>query len=582
MASAFLHLHSERASAPPQDALAVFDKQGLGAPETFKARNATLWLYPHAVGDPAASARDGDDWCAVTGTLLYDGSAGAEAASKILAAWRAGPLDETRLFGAYVVFLHCGGELVFFTDRLGSARLYRCEDGTVFSTSFLAAAECPSKRTLNTQAAYEYVFQGACYGAETPIKEIVTAEPGFRYRLSGAPGSRLRPETRPWPLPAAPRDAPFEEHVAASLDVLGGVYDTIADAFGNAVDTALSGGYDSRLTLALLRARGLSPHVHVYGQPVDGDVKIARHIAAGEGFEIDHVDKSLWQPPDGEEPEEAVARNFLLFDGWPTDGIFDNGVDLATRFARAADRRLALNGGGGEVFRNFFYLPDRPLPARALLWTFYSRYDPKALTDAFDEARYLDRLEAKLIQALGANSPTLTRTQIELAYPLFRCRFWTGHNTAVNNRIGPAVTPFVEPTVVAAAIEVPLAMKNHGRLEAAMIRQVDPKLAAYPSDYGFDFAQGPPFGARFKDRLIYARPPSLRRLSYRIQHRLMPKADGQRLLSDLRQRLMPDGPDLVSRLFRFDQCRDRAQIGRIATLDYLTRSLKVDWPESDV
>ncbi|MCG8503932.1 MAG: hypothetical protein MI755_04950 [Sphingomonadales bacterium] len=578
MASAFLHIHSGPATAPPEGALAVFRKQGLGPAETFKTPNATLALYPYAVGDPAASARDGDDWCAIAGTLLFDGSAGAEAASNVLAAWRVGSLDETRLFGAYAVFLYCGRELAFFTDRLGSAKLYRSGDGAVLSTSFLATAECLTKRTLNTQAAYEYVFQGACYGSETPLREVVTVEPGFRYRLSDAPGSRLRSEPRPWPLPAAPRDAPFEEHVAANLEQLGKVYDAIVGAFGNAVDAALSGGYDSRLTLALLRARGLRPHVHVYGKPTDGDVRIAKQIAAGEGFEIDHVDKSLWLPPAGEEAAETVARNFLMFDGWPTDGIFDNGVDLTTRLARAADGRLALNGGGGEVFRNFFYLPGRPLPARSLLWTFYSRYDPKALTGVFDEARYLDRLEAKLISALGASGPALTRAQVELAYPLFRCRFWTGHNTATNNRIGPALTPFVEPPVVAAAAEIPLAMKNHGRIEAAMIRQVDPKLAAYPSDYGFDFAQDPPLGARLKDRLTYARPPALRRFSYRIQHRMMARSDGRSLLSDLRD-LMPDGPDLVSRLFRLDRCRDREQVGRIATLDYLTRSLKIDLPE---
>ena len=111
-----------------------------------------------------------------------------------------------------------------------------------------------------------------------------------------------------------------------------------------------------------------------------------------------------------------------------------------------------------------------------------------------------------------------------------------------------------------------------------MIRQADPTLATYPSDYGFDFAQDPPLGARLKDRLTYARPPALRRLSYRIQHRMLPRSDGRSLLSDLRD-LMPDGPDLVSRLFRLDRCRDREQVGRIATLDYLTRSLKIDLPE---
>jgi hypothetical protein len=52
----------------------------------------------------------------------------------------------------------------------------------------------------------------------------------------------------------------------------------VAASFGDRVTCALSGGYDSRLILALLRRHGVSPRVYVYGPPGDKDVELARTI----------------------------------------------------------------------------------------------------------------------------------------------------------------------------------------------------------------------------------------------------------------------------------------------------------------
>src|ERR1700750_1216342 len=55
--------------------------------------------------------------------------------------------------------------------------------------------------------------------------------------------------------------------------------------------SALPGGCDSRLILALLRRHGISPRVYVYGPPGNKDVELARAIAEGEGFALEVVDK---------------------------------------------------------------------------------------------------------------------------------------------------------------------------------------------------------------------------------------------------------------------------------------------------
>ena len=136
-----------------------------------------------------------------------------------------------------------------------------------------------------------------------------------------------------------------------------------------------------------------------------------------------------------------------------------------------------LNGGGGEIFRNFFYLPDRPYSTKRFLWSFYNRFDPALCSERFDQVAYYRALAAKVKKAAGTTKDRLTRKEIEFLYVGFRCRYWMGRNNGVNNALGYALTPFIDANVVPDANISPLKYKNSGKLEAAMIRQISPSLA---------------------------------------------------------------------------------------------------------
>ena len=47
----------------------------------------------------------------------------------------------------------------------------------------------------------------------------------------------------------------------------------------------------------------------------------------------------------------------------------------------------------------------------------------------------------------------------------------------MNNRLGFAWTPFLDPVLIADALDVPLAYKNMGQLEGRMIAMLAPRLA---------------------------------------------------------------------------------------------------------
>ena len=223
------------------------------------------------------------------------------------------------------------------------------------------------------------------------------------------------------------------------------------------------------------------------------------------------------------EPNEFAAiahRNFLTVDGYSWEGIFDNGAEREQQERRVSGGMLAINGGGGEILRNFFYLRDRRYTPREFLWSFYSRFDLRMCTALFNEEDYYRQFELKLGILLGGSVASLRRPVIEWLYHNFRCRAWDGRVNTINGSFGYTSLPFLERRLTEHASVIPIAWKNHGAYEAELIRRADPRLAAYPSSYGHDFSGSPPLSRKLIDYGTYLRPHRLRRVSYRVQHRL--------------------------------------------------------------
>lgn len=519
-------------------------------------------------------APDGGGTIVAAGTLFYQGHCGSAALPLLLRDLAAERVREPLLWGCFAVAALVGDRLVVFGDRTGTFHLYAAEGGRLVSSSFLALAESLPRRSVDTTAAYDYVFHGAPHGGITPLKEIGLLGPATRTTVDR--GGRQITESRPCPVPDEARGETLEQSAERCLAILDDRFGDVARGFAGKADTALSGGYDSRLILAMLRRQGTTPGLHVYGRADSDDVRVAQAICAGETLALDHTDKSRLPLPDPEAQAEIVRRNLIAFDGYPCDGIFDGGGDLATRSARCAGGRLALNGGCGEVFRNFFYLPERALTSEEMRRVFWRQYDPQVGGDAFDDAAYARGFARRVADTWGLPPDLpLDRQRIDGLYPYFRCRWWMGHNTSVNARLGHGLTPFADPEVVSAALAAPRRHKNHGRLQAMIIRLADPALAAYDSAYGHAFDRPPPLSRVVKETLTFARPPWLRARGYGLKRfpAQLPAALGPGRVSAV------FGPSMayIGRLFRMDRMRDPGQVNRALTLEALFRHLDAQW-----
>lgn len=529
---------------------------------------------PHIIGGPESFLAEGNDFVAVAGTLTYDGAIGRPALEALLRTIRLPSPDWSRLGGHFAALVHRGGRTFLLIDYFAAFQLFRDEEGTLFSTSLLAAANALPRLSFDHQGLYEFAFNVVPIGDDTVFRELKTVGPDEVVELTTG-GAVVHRVTKP--LPEAAVATPVEERIERHRQRLIDVVRRHVQRFGDRVYCPLSGGLDSRLLLAALRAEGCRPNIYVYGGLDTPDVRIARYIAASEGFELECVDKdSRRLKPDAF--AEQVERNFQEYDGLPVEGeLFESGSNAAARDARHRGGALAASGGCGEIYRNFFFLPDRPLSAAAVTRTFFARYDRRDATALFDEAGFLSAIENKVLAAIGRSgdrSP-LPRTLVEHIYPRVRCRAFFGREISLESRYGAYLMPFLDHEVVAEAITLPMSLKNAGRFEAMLLNAIDPALARHPSAYGHHFAEPPGLRHRLDEWLTRVRPPWLRQKSYAIRRRLRRPTDqiGGLLSPDYLGRVLDLDFPAMRRFFRMERISDRGLLRRIACLEYFAARL---------
>jgi hypothetical protein len=532
-----------------------------------------LFHAPYACGGPDTFLEQSDDLVAVAGTLTCDGRMGREALAALLTMDPAAP-DWSRLGGQFVAFVRKDGRSFLFTDYFAAFQLFHDAEMRLFSTSLLAAANALPRLNFDPQGVYEFAFNVVPTGNDTIFAELRTLGPDTVVELR-EDGAVLHSVSKPLPLAA---EMPIEDRLDAHRARLMAVAETHVRQFGNNLYCPLSGGLDSRLVLAALRAAGAEPHLFVYGGPDSADVRIAREVAAALGLEIDWLDKEAWRAVTPDEFPEIVARNFQVYDALPNYGeLFENGANAFAREARHQGGALSASGGCGEIYRNFFFLPDRRFSAAAVARTFYARYARGDVTEAFDERAFLRAIEDKILAALGrpGDRGRLDRGLIEQIYPRVRCRAVFGREISLEAREGAYLMPFLDHRVVAEAMRLPLALKHAGRFEAMLLNAIDPALARLPSAYGHDFAGPPDRRHRFAEWSTRIRPIALRQRSYALRRRLGPVADehGGLLTPDYMGRVIDLDFPAMRRFFRPEAITDSGLMRRVANLEYLAARL---------
>jgi asparagine synthase (glutamine-hydrolysing) len=302
------------------------------------------------------------------------------------------------------------------------------------------------------------------------------------------------------------------------------------------------------------------------------------NIGSALDFEVNWINKFERERVSVDQFPDIVARNFEEDDALPNYGnIFDDGGNALARDARHASGWLAASGGCGEIYRNFFYLPDRPVTASAVARTFFARYTLRDVTTVFDKHAFIDALRDKILSALGREGDfkPLPRGIIEHIYPRIRCRALFGKEISMEARRGAYFMPFLNHRVVNDAMTLPMGLKDAGRFEAMLINAIDPELARQPSAYGHSFDVAPTLSHRRSEWSTRVRPIWLRERSYALQRRLRPMSDEHG--GNLDPVFMGTVIDLelpaMRPFFEIDAITDSGMWRRLACLQYLAERL---------
>src|SRR5512138_375695 len=500
----------------------------------------------------------------LVGQLTYRGVIGEEALRRYCLGLALKAVDADRVIGQFALLRWTDAALHISTDPMNFYQVYVDEEAGLASSSFWAMLELLRSVSIDPTGVYQYAWNGATFGGRTFVREIRRLPPDTELVV----GERMALRRRPAPPPAPPaRIASFERLVDIHSVRLRTLFSDLASCFNGQLRVSFSGGYDSRLMLAGLRAAGLRPSLFVYGRDGDSDVEIAKQVAAGEGLALEVIDKGKLADASAC-PCRRQEKDAIRFDGWKVDGIFDDGSDAVDRQSRHEDGGVPLNGSLGEIYRNFFYIRDRSMPLRSVVDSFFSTYAPQACTGRFSSESYAQSFVSTFSEALGTRAPKVRRDQVERLYPLVRGRYWTGRDVNLNLRFGQMIFPFMQPHLITGTAEMPIAFKNHGLLEAKLIERLAPSLAAYPSAYGYHFCDPPPLRHRAHSWLTLFRPPVLRRLAYRLRFARRQPFPSYLTRPHLARFMDVDMP-YMRRFFHPQRLHDPDVYNRVATMEYL-------------
>jgi asparagine synthase (glutamine-hydrolysing) len=481
----------EETESKYRDSLNVFQKMGLRLNGNVSGGDFTIFVFHKYNFDVDNLVQFNDGQFAIaTGTLIYNRKTGRRALEELFHDFSENGKCLANTLGQYCAIVFKNGKLYLFNDYTGLYHVYSDTTRSLISNSFLAVLKGLRERNVSTQELYEYVINGACFGDVTLMKEISLLSSQKIWQLFPA----VSPLSRAAPARRFDRNTPLDNMVQDLGNDLIDYFDIIKSNFGDNICSALSGGVHTRLMLGLMRKTGIQPgYLYVYGDENNtagrdaNVIQIVKAIARGEGLSVDYIDKNKFPGFGEEEYRESLEKRYYLNDGLGHEtGIFDNGADLYYRLARTEKGKLQLNGGGGEVFRNYWKLPDRSYTIKSFFKARYDRMNYSIFTDCFDYGAHFSALQEKVKASLNTDKKRIDRLQIELLQPEFDSKYWMGSNNSINNILSYSLTPFGDTPFQYRACDIPLKYKDYHSFESALMRFIDPALARYPTSHGID------------------------------------------------------------------------------------------------
>ncbi len=420
--------------------------------------------------------------------------------------------------GAVEIVTDAGGLYAVFGDRLTG----------VFSSSLaVVVRKSGRKYPVNRNALIEQLIIGAVSGRDTLFQGVERLDGcgtvsvlGQRMVLSHSQAAR----------PRAPGKWTRRRFcIDLQVDVLRERFRRIADMAGaGGVSMGLSGGYDSRLMLALALEAGIAVSPFTFSSPNHHrEQVVAGELAAVAGLEL----RDIPVRPLAQLDESALGVNIddalVYYDGRTNDtmGTFADVHTARVHLECVGQAAMNLNGLGGELYRNRERLPR--YSASFTDWFWHYVVGPRVARCFWSDSE-CDVFQRRMAVKYGELMGTGTQKHIDrsLARRWYRnvwLPYFAGPRLSAENRVAPALMPFADGVVSAAALAATPFVGAHGQFEAALIARINKRLAEVPSSYGHSFA----WSAKrhvLRDSAAASMPLWLRR----VRHQVMARRAGKK------------------------------------------------------
>ncbi len=468
-----------------ESAKEVFSKKSYSiTSQTIDLKDHVLVLYEDSISSYAKShqGQDGNFSC-YCGFLSFNKCTGKDALIAIERELSKGRLlGDLELHGNYFLLVFHEGQLLITRDLFGGYTCFSETDGNWFTSNFVAAMQLIEKVEFSSQELIERVFFGFEFGFQTIVKGIILTPPTKILNLSQESQIAKRIE-----IPEIEHN--LDKCISQNAAVIASEFELYQKFAGNKIIAALSGGFDSRLMLAGMLQSGTVPELYVYGVDSSKDVKVAKNISSKENLTLSHINKSLEDSMELEEILQTIKQNYWDLDG--ANNLFLNKSELQSRMDRAIGGRLVLNGSGGEIFRDIWKWDFKKTTWFELFSNSYNTGELELF--GVNVPEFFNNIVYKVQQQAADFFPikeTLSRREAEMLFLIYRSNYYAQNNN-LNNYFGDATFPFLSAKVALTSFTVPYNFKRAGLFEAKLIKTLHPRIAKYPSEYGFDFFKGP-------------------------------------------------------------------------------------------
>lgn len=261
----------------------------------------------------------------------------------------------------------------------------------------------------------------------------------------------------------------------------------------------LTGGFDSRLVLAAIKAAGEIQKFTFYckGDAVHQDTKIAQSAAAKVGAVMTH---------DPGTPAAFLASDFggsLLGSMLMSGGMLPIGPQRGHR----QSLNTLLSGGYGETFRSFYgsrignFTSSDALTGKDFGQKIWGEYLFAEDGNGLFSGSYIQKLTVKLdtelnkARALGVKESDLG----DFLYLQIRNRYFVGIITSNWNRFINRFDPLYSPSAIKLAFKIPLEQRADNLIGYELMRMMAPELLEVPFD-------SEKFGPSVFDKYAYESP----------------------------------------------------------------------------